>query len=167
MSATAAYEAAGYAKDEGSATRLRANPKVQARLAELQADVAKETKITIEGLLDELEEARKRADSLDQLSAVVKAISEKAKISGLLVQKMEVGGPGDFSKCETVEEVVDDLLKYSLNPSYQIASERDRQDLIAMYERHYAETQELLDAIKARPVAGMRVDSPRLTKSNG
>ena len=37
---------------------------------------------------------------------------------------MEVGGPGDLSTCETVEETVDDLLKYSLNPSYQIATER-------------------------------------------
>jgi len=35
-----------------------------------------------------------------------------------MVQKVEVGGPGDFSACETVEAVVDDLLKYSLNPSY-------------------------------------------------
>src|SRR5512143_604264 len=166
-SATDAHEAAGYTRDDGNATRLAKNPKVMERLAELQAEIAGENKVTVASLLNELEEARKRADSLDQLSAVVKAISEKAKISGLMVQKMEVGGPGDFSQCETVEEVVDELVKYSLNPSYQIATERDRQDLIAMYERHFAETQELLDAIKARPVAGMRVDSPRLTKSNG
>jgi hypothetical protein len=63
--------------------------------------------------------------------------------------------PGDFSKCETVEEVVDDLLKYSLNPSCQIATERDRQELIDMTERHYAEMQEVLDAIKARPINGI------------
>jgi hypothetical protein len=97
---------------------------------------------------------------LDQLSAAV-AIEAKAKVSGLLVQKMEAGGPSDFSKCETVEETVDDLLKYSLNPSYKIATERDRQDLIDMTVRHYGEMQEVIDAIKACPVAGIRVDSPQ------
>jgi hypothetical protein len=37
-----------------------------------------------------LEYARSRADNLDQLGAAVKAISEKGKISGLLVQGVEV-----------------------------------------------------------------------------
>jgi hypothetical protein len=32
--------------------------------------------------------------------------------------------------------------------------------LIDMAERHYAEMQEVIDAIKARPVAGVRLDSP-------
>jgi hypothetical protein len=63
-------------------------------------------------LITELEAARQKATDLDQLSAAVRAIEAKARVSGLLVQKMEVGGPGDFSKCETVEEIVDDLLKY-------------------------------------------------------
>jgi phage terminase small subunit len=160
-SATDAHEGAGYVRDDGKAARLRQNSKVQAPVAELQAEVAKQTTITVESLLNELEEARQRANSLDQLSAVVKAISEKARISGLLVQKMEVGGPGDFSKCETVEAVVDDLLKYSLNPSYQIATERDRQELIDLAHRHHAEIAEVLDAIKARPVPGTRIDSPK------
>jgi hypothetical protein len=48
------------------------------------------------------EHARARADGLDQLSAAVKAISEKAKISGLLVRKIEVGDAGAFSECETI-----------------------------------------------------------------
>ena len=51
-------------RDDGNATRLRVNPKVQDRLAELQAEVAKQTKVTVESLLDELENARQRADSL-------------------------------------------------------------------------------------------------------
>lgn len=162
-----AHEKAGFVRDDGNSARLKASPKVQERLAELQAEIAGATKVTVASLLDELEDARKRADSLDQLSAVVKAISEKARISGLMVQKVEVGGVGDFSACETVEAVVDDLLKYSLHPAHQIATERDRQELIAMTERHYAEIQEVIAAIKARPVVGMCVDSPRLTNSSG
>jgi hypothetical protein len=157
--ATDAHEKAGYARDDANATRLAKNPAVIERLTELQSAVAEKTQVTVESLVNELEEARKRADSLDQLSAVVKAISEKARISGLMVQKVEVGGPGDFSACETVEAVVDDLLKYSLNPSYQVATERDRRELIDMTERHHAKIQEVLDAIKARPVAGVRLDT--------
>jgi phage terminase small subunit len=44
--ATAAYAAAGFSKDDGNATRLRNRPAVQERLAELQAEVAKDTKVT-------------------------------------------------------------------------------------------------------------------------
>jgi hypothetical protein len=42
----------------------------------------------------------------------VKAISEKARISGLLVQKVEVGGPGAFEECNSVEEVADELIRF-------------------------------------------------------
>ena len=61
-----AHEKAGYARDDGNATRLTKNPKVMERLAELQAEIAGENKVTVASLLNELEEARKRADSLDQ-----------------------------------------------------------------------------------------------------
>ena len=149
---TSAYATAGYRRDDGNAARLRNRPVVQERLTELQSEVAAKTQVTVASLVDELEEARKRADSLDQLSAVVKAISEKARISGLLVQKLEVGGPGDFSACETVEAVVDELLKYDLNPAYEIATERDRQELIAMTRRHFAAVDEFIAGIKARPI---------------
>ena len=87
--ATDAHEKAGYARDDANATRLAKNPAVVERLTELQSAVAEKTQVTVESLVNELEEARKRADSLDQLSAVVKAISEKARISGLMVQKVE------------------------------------------------------------------------------
>ncbi len=163
-----AFVAAGYVRDRRNAVRLSNNPAVRERLTELQTEIAKENKVTVANLISELEEARKRADSLDQLSAVVKAISEKARISGLLVQKVEIGHAGDFSACETVEDVVEDLLRYSLNPSYQVATERDRQELIAIANRYNAETEEVIAAIKARPVPGVRVDTlPRPAIGNG
>jgi len=160
-SATAAYEEAGYAKDDGNATRLAKNPKVIERLTELQNAVAEKTQVTVESLVNELEEARKRADSLDQLSAVVKAISEKARISGLMVQKVEVGGPGDFSKCDSIEAVVDELLRYDLD-QFHPPTEADRRGLIALYERHFAEVDEFVASIRARPVVGVRVDRPAI-----
>jgi hypothetical protein len=165
-SAVDAHEHAGYERDDGNAARLRANPKVVERLAELQAEVAKDTKVTVESLLAELEQARAKAVSLDQMSAAVKSISEKARISGLMVQKIEVGGPGDFSDCNNTEAVVDELLKYSVNPYHDLRDE-DRQALMAMFDRHAAETHEYIKAIKARPIIGVPLDNPRLTHGNG
>ena len=96
--ATDTYEQAGFKRDDGNAARLKANPKVAERLAELQAEIAAETVVTVQGLINEMESARKTATDLKQLSAAIKAIEGKAKLSGLLVDKkqIEVGGPGDF-----------------------------------------------------------------------
>jgi hypothetical protein len=57
--------------------------------------------------------------------------------------------------------VVDELLQYGLNPSYQIATEQDRQQLVDLMLRHHAEVREFVNAIKARPVPGIRL-FPRL-----
>ena len=96
-SAFQAYQNAGFKEDRGNAARLHADPKIQVRLAELQAEVAKDNKLTVQSLIEELEAARQQASNLKQLSAAVRAIEAKAKVSGLLVQKVEIGGPGDFT----------------------------------------------------------------------
>jgi hypothetical protein len=151
-SAVDAHEHAGYERDDGNAARLRQNPRIQERLAELQAEVAKDTKVTVESLLSELEEARAKAVSLDQMSAAVKSISEKARISGLMVEKkqIEIGGPGSFDHCSSAEAIVDELLKYSINPYHDLRDE-DREALIEMFRRQTAETHEFIEAIKRRP----------------
>jgi phage terminase small subunit len=154
-SATDAHELAGYARDDGNATRLRANPKVRERLAELQADVAKQSKVTVESLLNELEDARKQATNLDQLSAAVRAIEAKVKVSGLLVQKMEIGGAGEFSRCESIEDVADEILRYQT--FYTPPSKQDRRGLIDLLTQHSVIIQEYIAAIKARPVSEIDV----------
>lgn len=152
QSAVEAYQAAGYARDDGNATRLRANRKIQQRLAELQTEVAKETKITVEGLLSELEAARQKATDLEQLSAAVRAIEAKAKISGLLVQKVEVSAPDVFDQAASVEEAfVDALLSSHLNWYHQV-HDGDREELVALVTKQFAEIDERIEAIKARPV---------------
>ncbi len=149
-SATDAHELAGYARDDGNATRLRTNPKVIERLAELQVEVAKETKVTVESLIAELEDARRKATDLDQLSAAVRAIEAKAKVSGLLVQKMEIGGAGEFSRCETIEEIADEMLSYQ--SFYRPVTVRERQGLIELLNEQGKAVQEYLAALKAKPV---------------
>lgn len=147
-----AYEFAGFKRDDGNAARLKANPKVAARLAELQAEIAAETTVTVQGLLNELEEARKKATDLKQLNAAIAAINAKAKLSGLMVerQKIEVGGPGAFDGCNSVESVVDELLRYHLNPYHDLKDD-DRTALISLFNECFAEADKIIQTIVSRP----------------
>jgi hypothetical protein len=159
-----AYEAAGYARDDANASRLKANPKVAARLAELQAEVAAETTVTVQGLLNELEDARKKATDLKQLSAAIKAIEGKAKLSGLLVerQKVEVGGPGDFSKCDSTEDICDKLASEWLggvNWWHGVTTE-DHAQLAAIFAESFERAGALVEAIKARPPTKLAINAP-------
>ena len=137
---------------------------MQARLSELQAEAAKSAEVTVASLLGELEDARVRATSLNQLGAVVKSISEKAKISGLSVQKIEVGNTGAFSECETLTQIADEMLSGWGSPIEQFApiDERDRRGLIDILERRASEVREYLAALKARPICAERVDLNKL-----
>jgi len=92
-SASEAYALAGYKPCRQNAARLTTKDDIRARLAEIQGVAAKATEVSIESLLNELEDARIRANSLDQLSTAVRAIEAKAKVSGIMVQRVEVGGP--------------------------------------------------------------------------
>jgi hypothetical protein len=162
--ANAAYTEAGYSPHDGNCIRLRGNERVQARLSELQAEAAKSAEVSVASLLAELEHARQRADGLDQLSAAVKAISEKARISGLLVQRIEIGGPNAFDETETIADVADVILSGPGSPIEQFCAvdQKDREALIVLLERHASETGEFLAAIRARPIAAERVDLNKL-----
>lgn len=158
--ATAAYQGAGYAADDGNAARLKSNPKVQARLAELQAEIAIETTVTVQGLINELESARRTATDLKQLSAAIKAIEGKAKLSGLLVEKkqVEVGGPGSFDHLTDPREialaVADGCLEYKIEPYHDFRDD-DRERLADAWQQCYdafgKATEELIAEVRARP----------------
>ncbi len=54
MSATEAYEQAGYKRNDGSAGRLHRNAQVQERIAELMAPAVEATQATVERVLKEM-----------------------------------------------------------------------------------------------------------------
>jgi phage terminase small subunit len=109
--ANAAYEEAGYKPHDGNCIRLRGNERIKARLAELQAEIAKENVVSVGSLLAELESARQKATDLDQLSAAVRAIEAKAKIAGLLTQKIEIDTPNAFDHCESMADVANTIAR--------------------------------------------------------
>lgn len=83
------YELAGYKPSEHHASRLASNGKVQARVAELQGRGAERAAVTIESLISEAEAARAMAMKTEQPAAAISAITAKAKLAGLWVEKTD------------------------------------------------------------------------------
>ena len=97
--ATAAYKRAYDAEGmqdttiHVKASELLANGKVRVRVDELQAELAARHEITVDTLVEELDEARVKAMADDKgASAAVGAILGKAKLLGFLTDKHEVSG---------------------------------------------------------------------------
>jgi phage terminase small subunit len=84
-----AYAEAGYAPSEPNASRLTRNDKVQARVAEIQERGAIRTEITVASLIEEAAEIQKSALKAKNHSAAVSALTAKAKLAGLWVEKSE------------------------------------------------------------------------------
>jgi phage terminase small subunit len=132
-SATDAHEQAGFIHDDANAARLKANPKVQERLAELQAEIAETSKVTVDGLIGELEDARKKASSSSQFSTAVRAVLGKAQLAGLLIEKKEVQvTDNSFEHMSDPREialtVVDACLEYRIE-HYHDLRDQDRERL--------------------------------------
>jgi hypothetical protein len=148
--ATSAYEAAGFKRDDANAARLKANPKVRARLEEMQNEIADKVPITIESLIGELEQVRHAATGKNQFAAAVRAILGKAQLGGLLVEKQQVEVTGDY-KGETTAEIVDEMLGRVVNWYHDVRPE-DRDRIIAAHEQCHAQVRAIIEEIQSRPV---------------
>lgn len=96
-----AYAKAGYKPNRFNASRmLNTNENVRQRVEELRSKVASKTVVTAESILAELDEARQNALALGQNAAAVAASMGKAKIRGLIVDRKEVGSPGEFASMD-------------------------------------------------------------------
>lgn len=84
-----AYAEAGYAASEPHASRLASNGKVQTRVAELQERGALRTEVTLESLIREANEIQTAAKADKQHSAAIAALTAKAKLAGLWVDRTE------------------------------------------------------------------------------
>ena len=111
VSAYQAYINAGFRPSRQNAARLRAKEDIAARVLEIQAAGAKSAEITVASLIEELEAARVKATSLNQLSAAVRATAEKAKISGLLVEKQQIEVVNTEYEPTSAAEVLADVME--------------------------------------------------------
>ena len=65
------------------------------------------TRITLETLLNDLAEDRALARETKQVSAAIAATQLSAKLVGLLIDRKETGGPGEFANAGSADEVLD------------------------------------------------------------
>lgn len=72
------------------AKELMDNGKITARISELQAEHAKRHNLTVDDLLEELEEARQMAKDKENAGAMINATMGKVKLLGLDKQSVEV-----------------------------------------------------------------------------
>jgi hypothetical protein len=103
----AGYRAEGHAA-EANAHRLLKNAEngIAARVQEIVGAGAKRAEVTVESLLTELDQVLAGAVTDRQFGAARAAIDSKARLKGLFVDKVEVGGPGEFSP-QSVDEVLE------------------------------------------------------------
>lgn len=87
--ATEAYVLAGYKPNDGNAATLKGNQRISDRVAELQERGAVRTEVTIESLIREAGELQEAAKEAKQISAAVAALTAKAKLAGLWVERSE------------------------------------------------------------------------------
>ena len=111
-----AYLAAGYNCSSESARRCASRlltivDDIGARVAELQSASAKRKRVTVESIVDELEEARALAKDKEHTNTMVAATSAKAKILGLSVDRVEQGKPGDFASADNAQATARMLLR--------------------------------------------------------
>ena len=102
FNATQAAIRAGYsqktAQEQGA--RLLSNVMVKSALAELQKQAAERNEITVDDIIQELDENRRVALSapIPQASAATAATLGKAKILGLLIEKQETKHTGTITQ---------------------------------------------------------------------
>jgi hypothetical protein len=115
MTLAQCYELAGYKTkghaSETMASRLSFAEHIQARVSELQGAVARKAVISIESICAELDEANAVAKVHGQAGAMVSASTLRAKLAGLLKEKVEVSGPEPFSQCKTMAELAENILR--------------------------------------------------------
>jgi hypothetical protein len=69
---------------------------------ELQQRGAERAEVTVASLIADLDEDRKLARGAGQASAAVSATMAKAKLLGLVIDRKEVGAPGEFDQIENM-----------------------------------------------------------------
>jgi hypothetical protein len=162
LSADEAFVKAGFKRNRGNASRLKSNENISRRLSELQAEAAANAEVTVASICKELDAANEVARQKGQAAAMVSAATLRAKLSGLMVEKMEITTNDRLDRCgDTAAELADALLN-RLVDGFRPIDARDRQGLMDILSKQAKETAEFLQAIHARPIIAEKVDPAAL-----
>jgi terminase small subunit-like protein len=115
------YKVTGRVADT-AASRLLKNEQIRKRIAELAAPAERRAKLSAADAIAKLDRVYTGALSAEQYSAAGRAAEVQSKISGLMIDKLEVGRVGDFSACNSVEEVTAKMLQDLADPREALAT---------------------------------------------
>jgi hypothetical protein len=94
--ATEAYALAGYRPSRANASHLLDNPDVIERLRQITTNRGVAAAVTAEDLIEQNQKVFDAAYNAKQFSAAVGANKEISILSGIRVERSEIGGPGEF-----------------------------------------------------------------------
>ena len=95
------------------ASKLLQHPAITRRLGVVKERAIEKAAVSVESLLSELEEARQLAKGKENSSVMVQATLGKAKVGGFIVDKKEIGGPGEFALLS--DEELDARINHTLS----------------------------------------------------
>lgn len=100
-----AYVLAGYKENRGNAATLKAKQSILKRVQEIQGRAAEKAGVTRERILDALARIAFAPVGSDHIKTadIRAACMDLAKIEGHVVDRAEVGGPGDFDRMDDEE----------------------------------------------------------------
>lgn len=86
-----AYERAGYARDDGHASRLAGDGRIRARVREIQADAAKHVALSRADMIEMLISVHEEARANKQMSAAIRAAELLGReLHGMFTERREV-----------------------------------------------------------------------------
>jgi len=123
---TEAYAMAGYSPDDGNACRLTGTNRLKQRVAEIQAGAAQSTQVTIASLISAADEIRGLAVRDKQYSAAVGAVKEMGILSGVRIDRREVGSPGEFDRLSDDElmQLIEGKVELVALPDEEVVRQR-------------------------------------------
>jgi hypothetical protein len=101
----AGFRSAGHGA-ETNASRLLKKADIRRRLAELGEGGAKKAGVTAESLIEKLDVVFDGATAEKQYSAAGRAVEAQGRLAGVMTDRVEIGGPGEFS-LQTIDEVLE------------------------------------------------------------
>jgi phage terminase small subunit len=101
-----AYALAGYKPNRANASVLKSKQNISVRVAELLNGGAERAQVTVKSIIENLQRIAKKAEDLGDargLQAARASWEGIARISGLIVERHEVGDPGEFGRMTDAE----------------------------------------------------------------
>jgi hypothetical protein len=168
LSVTDSYAACGYVRNRQNAWKLRRRDYIERRikaLLEEQAHISRtavvqaiaEKKVTTESLLEELDESRILGKQKEDPRAMTQASLGKARLAGLMVEKVNMSVQTDDVSQKTPEELRDAITDSLLEWGEKLALDLETALFVDFVEALYASMTDEIDPPELDPTRGRRM----------